>query len=92
MFEFIRFMAEYIPLGTTPYSTLIFVEQTISPTQLLDTSRKLNIYKTFRRCAGLLLNPFQENALFLCPLKTSENLWSSDVFRRYRKGTLAEMG
>ena len=34
------------------------------------------------------LNLFQANAPFLYPLKTSENLWFSDVFRRYRKETL----
>ena len=35
------------------------------------------------------LNPFQANVLFLYLLKTSENLWFSDVFRAYRKRTLA---
>ena len=35
------------------------------------------------------INPFQTNAPFLYPLKTSENLQFSDVFRGYRKGTLA---
>ena len=33
-------------------------------------------------------NLFQVNVVFLYPLKTSENLWFSDVFRGYRKGTL----
>ena len=31
--------------------------------------------------------PFQVNFSFLYPLKTSENLWFSDVFRGYRKET-----
>ena len=37
----------------------------------LDTRRKLNVHKTFRR------RPF------LYPLKMSENLWFSDVFGGY---------
>ena len=39
--------------------------------------------------SSCLINPFQANVPFLYPLKTSENLWFSDVFRGYRKGTLA---
>ena len=31
------------------------------------------------------INPFRATDLFLYPLKTSENLWISDVFRGYRK-------
>ena len=31
------------------------------------------------------LNPFHATGLFLHPLKTSENLWFSDVFRGYGK-------
>ena len=38
------------------------------------------------------LHPFQANVSFLYPLKTSENLWFSDVFRAYRKGALAQNG
>ena len=38
------------------------------------------------------LNLFQANVPFLYFLKTSENLRFSDVFRRYRKGTLAWNG
>ena len=34
------------------------------------------------------LNPFQSSVTFLYPLKTSENLWFSDVFRGYRNVTL----
>ena len=36
-----------------------------------------------------LINPFQGNVPFLYPLQTSKNQRFSDVFRRYRKGTLA---
>ena len=35
-----------------------------------------------------LINPFHANALFLYPLKRSENLLFSDVFRGYRNRTL----
>ena len=38
------------------------------------------------------INPFNATGLFLYPLKTSENLLFSDVFREYRKGPLHEMG
>ena len=37
-------------------------------------------------------NPFLTNASLLYPLKTSENLRFSDVFRGYRSGTLVENG
>ena len=40
----------------------------------------------------LPLNPFQANAPILYPLKTSENLWFSGVFRGYKMGTLARNG
>ena len=36
-----------------------------------------------------LLNPFHDTALFLYPLKTSENQKFSDFFRGYRKKTVA---
>ena len=35
-----------------------------------------------------LVNPFSPSVTFLYPLKTSENLWLSDVFRGYRNVTL----
>ena len=37
--------------------------------------------ETIRRLAGLALNPFSDNFLLLNPLKISENLRFSDVFR-----------
>ena len=39
-----------------------------------------------------LLNPYSPNATFLYPLKTSENLRFSEVFRGYRNVTLGEYG
>ena len=38
------------------------------------------------------INPFHADVIFLYPLKTSENLWFSDVFREYRNGTIAWQG
>ena len=39
------------------------------------------------------INPFfQPMFHFLCPLKTSQNLWVSDVFWGYRGGILVENG
>ena len=38
----------------------------------------------------ILFNPFSTNVPLLYPLKTSENLRFSDVFRGYRSGTLVE--
>ena len=35
-----------------------------------------------------LLNPSQVNVHFLYPGKIPENLWFSDIFRRYKKGAL----
>ena len=34
---------------------------------------------------GCLLNSFLANGLFLFPVKTSVNLWWSDIFRGHRK-------
>ena len=39
-----------------------------------------------------LIKPFSTNVPLLYPLKTSENLCFSDVFRGYRSGTLVENG
>ena len=39
-----------------------------------------------------LINSFHATCLFLYPLKTSENLWFSDVFRGYRKIIVAIKG
>ena len=36
-----------------------------------------------------IIYPFHATGLFLYPLKTSENLWLSDVFRGYRKRPVA---
>ena len=41
---------------------------------------------------SVLFNPFAPNARFLYPLKTSENLRFSDVFRGKRKGVLETNG
>ena len=38
------------------------------------------------------LNPFSSNVPLLYQLKTSENLRYSDIFKRYRSGTLVENG
>ena len=40
----------------------------------------------------ILINPFQAIVPFLCPLKTSEKQRFSDIFKGYRKGTLARNG
>ena len=40
----------------------------------------------------LLLNPFHATGLFLCLLKTWENLWFSDIFRGHRKRPVAWIG
>ena len=37
-----------------------------------------------------VVNPFHTTGLFRCPLKTSENLWFSDVFKGYRKRPVAQ--
>ena len=38
------------------------------------------------------INPFHASISFLYPLKTSGNLWFSDVFKGYRNGTLTWKG
>ena len=37
----------------------------------------------------MVFNPFHANSPFLYPLKTSDNLWFSDIFREYRNRILA---
>ena len=39
-----------------------------------------------------LVNPFHATNLFLYPLKTSEKLWFSDVFREHGKRTVTSIG
>ena len=43
--------------------------------------------ESFTQVLGIFfsINSFYTTGLYLYPLKTSENLWFSDVFRRYRK-------
>ena len=49
--------------------------------------------KSFGKNIHVYINPFQANTPFLYPLKTSENLWFSDVFRGYiRMEHWPEMG
>ena len=38
---------------------------------------------------SMFFNPFHANIPFLYFLKTSQNFWFSDVFRKYRNGTLS---
>ena len=53
----------------------------------------IRIIRLFRtRIFQLLLNPFHAIGLFLYLLKTSENLWFSDIFRAYRKRPVAWNG
>ena len=40
----------------------------------------------------LFVNPFHVTGVILYPLKTSENLWFSDIFRGYRKRPVAWNG
>ena len=40
----------------------------------------------------IIIKPFSTNVPLLYPLKTSENLWFSDVFRGYRSGTFVKNG
>ena len=39
----------------------------------------------------VVINPFHVTGSFLYPLKTSENIWFSDVFRGYRKTSGMEL-
>ena len=48
--------------------------------------------KLFKTLQSLLLNPFLVSVSILYPLETPENQKFSDVFRRYKKGTLGRNG
>ena len=52
-------------------------------TKLRNTSHLCDYY--FHNFCRHFINPFYATFLFLHPLKTSKNLWFSDIFRRYRK-------
>ena len=48
-----------------------------------------NYFTGFYIMGALVANPFHATGLFLYPLKTSETLWFSNVFRGYRKRPMA---
>ena len=86
-------LTEYGP-ELTPY--LDFFTRRQSPTAVSLPNIILRNNKYFGNYLVLVIkstfgfnNSFQVNVLFLYPQKTSEKLWFSDVFRGYRKGTLA---
>ena len=47
-------------------------------------------YKITQSITYEIFNPFRANIPFLYPLKNSEHLWFSDIFRGYKNGTLAQ--
>ena len=49
-------------------------------------------YQPLKSVSIKVFNPFHATDLFWCPLKTSENLWFSDVFRGYQKRSVAWNG
>ena len=53
-------------------------------------SAKWIIY--WRAIKSLFINSFHATGLFLYPLKATENLWFSDVFRGYREGLVVWNG
>ena len=65
---------------------------TLVTTAYLDTRYIRNIRSFKTQVCQLLLNPFHATGFFLYLLKASENLWFSDVFRGYRKRTVAWNG
>ena len=63
----------------------VFTLETAKTERLL----KLKEQKFFETILKWKFDPFEASVPFLYPLETSENQRFSDVFRRYRKGTLA---
>ena len=61
------------------FSLLAFYE-----TSMINSFYKWVLYYSFK--------PFHTDSLFLLPLKTSENLWFSDISRAYGKRPLLENG
>ena len=57
-------------------------------------SSKIKFNKDLRKqyFSLLLINQFSTKVPLPYPLKISETLWFTDVFRRYRSGTLVENG
>ena len=55
-------------------------------TNVLSNSTSNSPYKKILQdiLVKILVNPFKANALFLYPLKTSENLRFSDIFKGYK--------
>ena len=53
-----------------------------------DVPETADLHKMMMVRVSGTFNPFYSNVTILYPLKTSENLWFSDVFREYRNVTL----
>ena len=54
--------------------------------------QEVDLTNSIRRMLFSFLKPFSTNVPLLYTLKTSENRRASDVFRRYRSGTLVKNG
>ena len=69
-----------------------FFKEPCVTTAYLDARYIRNIRLFRARVCQLLLNPFHVTGLFLYLLKTSENLWFSDVFKGIERDQWQEMG
>ena len=72
--------------------TLVRIFSIFSPNAGKYCLEKLRIRSLFTQWWSLILNPFHASISFLYPLKTSEKLWFSNVFRGYRNETLTRNG
>ena len=71
-----------IEKANLPENTIVYINQAY---QSYEGNKKV-YYVDYYLLAQA--NPFESSVTFLYPLKTSESLWFSDFFRRYRNVTL----
>ena len=76
--------------GLVPGLCSINITQPLAPRRLSGLEVQKSIRNFLQTRAHF--NPYSLNVTFLYPLKTSEKLWLSDIFRRYRNVTLGEYG
>ena len=90
-FHFMYLDKIFLNLSTFSFTNLlvqIFYIRTSLPNRawnFVDRTKAISFHRSFFFLHSDMFNLFHSTGMFLCPLKTWENLRFSDVFRGYRK-------
>ena len=84
---FIFFGFSLVKKNVSSFIIVGYVKRILSRYGILKSHEQMRQSPSWIR---LRINPFLLNFLFLHLLKTSENLWISNVFRGYKKGTFGK--